>query len=112
MSMLPTSVAETPQVVNGEYAFDDEVFSSDYPTLFEFLSRIMVEGKNRQPSALLVSVEPQRVQLCLMDRHSAQVSFHAAQSLSEALAGMEERASRGALDWRKDKKQVWRNSRG
>lgn len=94
-----------------EYAFDDEIFSSQYPALYEFLSRIRVEGKSRQPSALLVTVEPRRVQLCLMDRHTAQVTFHAARGLSEGLEGLDGRLSENECDWRVDKKQAWRNSK-
>lgn len=95
----------------GDYAFEDEQFSMQYPGIYEFLSRVLFEGQPRQPSALLVTVEPRRVQLCLMDRHTAQVTFHASRCLSEALEGLEERLQSNKVDWRVDKKQSWKNSR-
>lgn len=95
----------------GEYGLAECEFASQYPGIFEFLARQMYQGQERQLARLLVYAEHGKATLCLLERHSAQIGFHVAESLSEALEGLEKRLQQGTMDWRPDKKQKWRNNR-
>jgi len=73
------------------------------PALHEFLTALEgPDGKARATSTLGISTDGQRWILRLADRDTGHVGFHAADSLKEALAGLEERLQAGTLDWRVD----------
>lgn len=88
-----------------EYLLSDEVFSGDYPGLFEFLARVRIGGQDRKPGRLIIWCEPGKAHICLSDKHTGSVAFHAAVGVTEALEGAERRLQDGKLDWRKDKRK-------
>jgi hypothetical protein len=101
MSML-TKIGDHVNAGNGDgYCHHDGDFESEFPGLWEFLSRIMLEGKPRESGTINIFVEPGKVVLCLQDRHTGFSAFHAAETLQEALEGCEGRFQAGKLDWRK-----------
>lgn len=100
MSML-TKIGEGVNSGNGDgFAHHDEQFESEFPGLWEFLSRSMLEGKPRETGTINIFVEPGKVVLCLQDRHTGFSAFHASESVQEALEGSEKRFQEGRLDWR------------
>lgn len=111
MSILDKIGSPGDSSENGEYALEECEFFSQYPGIYEFLCRQMYEGQSRQLARLLVYAEHGKATLCLLERHSAQIAFHVADTLSEALEGLEHRLQAGKVDWRPDKKQQWRNKR-
>lgn len=104
MSILSHVGADVNPPQDEEYLIQDEVFSADYPGLFEFLARIKIEGVVRKPGRLILYYEPGKAHLCLSDKHTGSVAFHAAEGLTEALEATERRLQEGKLDWRKDRR--------
>lgn len=105
MSVLQKVGALSSGDGNGEYLADDDVFSTEFPGLWEFLARVRLAGETRKPGRIIVYCEPGKVCLCLSDKHTGSVAFHVAESLQEALEGSEKRLQAGTLDWRKDRRQ-------
>lgn len=87
---------------------EDGVFGDQYPGLLEFLSRIRWKGENRQPGRLIVYCEAGKGCVCLSDKHTRQVAFYVADTIAEALEGVERQLQAGKCDWRKDKRGGYR----
>lgn len=104
MSVLDKVGQDVNPPQDEEYMLTDDVFSTDYPGLFEFLARIKIGGVVRKPGRLVLYYEPGKAHLCLSDKHTGSVAFHAAEGLIEALEATERRLQEGKLDWRKDKR--------
>lgn len=104
MSILDNVGAPAKPPEDREYLIEDELFSAEYPGLFEFLARIKVNGVERKPGKLILYYEPDRAQLCLSDAHTKSVAWHAAGSVAHALEGCERRLQEGKVDWRHDKR--------
>lgn len=104
MSVLDKVGAAAPIDDTREYLVEDELFSADYPGLYEFLARVRISGKNRKPGKLLVYYEPERCQVLLIDKHTKSCAWHASKSVNEALESLERRLQAGTVDWRYDKR--------
>lgn len=104
MVILPDKHDPSSEKKEDEYLFSDDLFSAEFPGLYEYLARVLVAGKSRAASRLIVYGEAGRVCLCLTDPHSAQVAFHSGEGFSEALEALERRLQEGKVDWRKDRK--------
>ena len=104
MSILSNVGAEASPDQNAEYLVEVEVFQTEYPGLFEFLARVKIEGKDRKPGRIILYYEPGKAHLCLSDKHTGSVAFHASEGITEALVACEGRLQEGKLDWRKDKR--------
>lgn len=104
MSILDNVGAPATPSPDEEFLHEDEDFQNQYPGLFECLSRIRHSGRDRLPGRLIIYYEPGKAALCLSDKHTGSVAFHAAEGVSEALEGLEKRLQGGTVDWRKDKK--------
>ena len=108
MSVLQKIGAPSRSEENGEFLCDDGIFSTEFPGLWEFLSRVRLAGQDRKPGRLILYCEPEKVCLCLSDKHTDSVAFHVAEGVQEALEGAEKRLQEGRLDWRQDKrKRQW-----
>ncbi|GAI79143.1 unnamed protein product [marine sediment metagenome] len=104
MSILDHVGAAAPLDDDREYQCEDELFSADYPGIYEFLARVKISGKNRKPGKMIVYYEPERAQVCLSDNHTRSVAWHAGKGVTEALEGLERRLQAGTVDWRYDKR--------
>jgi hypothetical protein len=104
MTVLDTVGAAAEPAPDMEYICEDELFSTEYPGLHEFLARIKIGGVVRKPGRLVLYYEPGKAHVCLSDKHTASVAFHSSESIGEALSGAEKRLQDGKLDWRKDKR--------
>lgn len=104
MSVIPDVLPEGNPPEDQEYIAPDEGLQTEFPGLYELLARILVKGVKRTPAKLIVYYEEGRCALCLSDKHTGLVAFHLADSLQEAMEGVERRLQAGKVDWRKSKK--------
>lgn len=104
MSILDNVGAPGGPGPESEYINEDEAFQEEFPGIFEFLARVRYHGNDRLPGRLIVYYEPGKASLCLSDKQSGSVAFHAGEGVQEALEGLERRLQGGTVDWRKDKK--------
>lgn len=104
MSILENVGAAALLDENREFQCEDDLFSAQYPGLYEFLARSRIEGKNRKCGKMILYYEPERAQICLSDNHTKSVAWHADKGLNEALEGLERRLQAGTVDWRCDKR--------
>lgn len=107
MSILDGVGANVNPPDDGEFLVEDEGFSNQYPGLFEFLSRIRVNGADRKAGRMIVYYEAGKAHLCLADKQTKTCSFHAGESVDDALEGCERRFQEGKLDWRKSKRAMY-----
>lgn len=105
MSVIATIGSGFKPDPSGEYSVEPCPFAEEYPGLFEVIARHRFEGKDRQVGRLIIYTEPGKGCVCLCDKDSGQVAFHVADSVADALAGVERRLQEGALDWRDDKRK-------
>lgn len=105
MSILPDRHDPSSDRPDGEYLNEDTLFQTEYPAIYEYLSRVAVNGQTRQPSRLVAYYEEGQAVLLLTDPHSAKILFHAADGLNEGLAELNNRlASPPVKGWKKDKR--------
>lgn len=104
MSVLENVGAAAEPAADAEYIVEDDLFSTEYPGLYEFLARVKISGVVRKPGRIVLYFEPGKAHLCLSDKHTGSVAFHSSDSVAEALSGAERRLQEGKLDWRKDKR--------
>lgn len=105
MSILDNVGAPATPQPDQEYLIEDGDFQQQYPGIFEFLARVKYNGRDRKPGRLILYYEPEKAFLCLSDKESGSVAFHAADGLNEALEGLEVRLQAGGVDWRADKRK-------
>jgi len=104
-SIQMSYLRQVTEIVHGDggVSAHDADMADAMPALHEFLTSLEgPDGKTRSTSTLGISTDGQRWILRLADRDTGHVGFHAADSLKEALAGLEERLQAGTLDWRVD----------
>lgn len=103
MSILDHVGAASPIDENREFLCEDDLFATEYPGLYEFLAKCKNNGKYRKAGKIILYYEPERAQICISDKNSKSVAWHAAKTLHEALEGLERRLQAGSVDWRYDK---------
>lgn len=89
-----------------EYESPDEEFQGEYPALYEWLSRVVLSGDKREVASLTIKFRDAGVSLCLSAPEEGVVGWHQADSVSEALRGLEKRLDGQKMDWRK--RSTWR----
>jgi hypothetical protein len=106
MGILDNVGAKAKPPLIGDYLAEDELFSTEFPAIYELLSRALVKGKERLPSKLLVYYEAGCCALCVTDPHTGSVGWHIAKTHAEAMEGLEQRLQHSEMDWRvsKDKR--------
>ena len=92
-----------------EFEAVDEEFMGEYPGLYEWLARIVLKGEARKVASLTVKFRDGGVSLCLSAPSEGVVGWHQANSVSEALRGLESRLQANKMDWRK--RDTWKGSR-
>ena len=71
------------------------------PTVWEFLSVELVDGKARQRSTLSVWVSDGQLTLCLNERDSGMSLYAGGDTLEEAVRTLERRLTSDSPEWRK-----------
>lgn len=105
MTILPNKYDPSSDKPNGEYLCDDSLYQAEFPAIYEYLARVAVEGHSRLPSRLVAYYEDGQAVLLLTDPHSAKILFHAAETFSDALEGLNSRlANPPVKGWKKDKR--------
>ena len=104
MVILPSRDDPSTPGQTCEYLLLDEYWQGEYPAIFEFLSRVVVDGHPRQPSRLVVYYEEAKACMCLTDPFTGKILFHSDEGLHEAFTSLEKRLQAGTSDWRRDKK--------
>jgi hypothetical protein len=104
MSILDNVGSYVKPPPDAEFLAEDDAFSTQFPGIFEFLARIKVNGVQRKPGRLIIYFDAGKAHLCLSDKHTGSCAFHAAESVEEALEGVEKRLQGGGMDWRRDKR--------
>ena len=104
MSILDGVGAGVKRKPGEEYEAADPTFAGEYPGIYEFLSRVVINGEDRKPGALIIKYQAGKVNLCLSDAHTGSVAFHVGDSMQDALEGAERRLQAGSLDWREGQK--------
>lgn len=103
MGILDNVGAKAKPPLCGDNLAEDELFSAEYPGIYEFLSRVKVNGKDRLAGKLLIYYESGCAALCVTDAHTESVGWHIAKTVAEALEGLEKRFQDGSVDWRVSK---------
>ena len=104
MGILDNVGAAAPLDENREFQCEDDLFSTEYPGLYEFLARVKINGKHRKSAKLLIYYEPERVQVLLIDKHTKSCAWHASKGVNEALESLERRLQQGSVEWKYDKR--------
>lgn len=104
MSILGNVGKDVNPSKDEEFLVTDDLFSTEYPGLFEFLARVKVNGTPRRPGRIIIYYDSGKASLCLSDKHTGSCAFHVAEGITEGLEGAERRLQDGKLDWRKDKR--------
>jgi hypothetical protein len=100
MGILDNVGAKVKPPLFGEFLAEDELFSTEFPAIFELLSRVMVKGVERLPSKLLLYYQEGCCALCLTDPHTGSVGWHISKTYAEAMESLESRLQHGEMDWR------------
>lgn len=108
MSILDKIPERDKEESNVDFALGDCAFKEEYPNLWEFIARQRYKGDPRATGKFVVFTDGCKASVCLIDRCSNQVAFFTADSLDEALRGVDGALGSGGLDWRKDKKAGYR----
>jgi hypothetical protein len=103
MSILDSVGAKGKPPLIGDYLAEDEQFQTEYPGLFDFLSQVVLNGKERLPGKLLIYYEAGCAALCVTDAQTESVAWHIQKTIAEALEGLEQRLQHREVDWRKSK---------
>ena len=109
MSIVPDRFDPSSDGPKREYLHEDADFQAEYGAIYEYLARCAVAGQVRATSRLVIYYEDNQCTLLLTDPFSAQILFHACDSVSEGLTALNERlANPPVKGWKKDKKARYR----
>lgn len=87
--------------VDGVLPVLDEAFVRDYPTLAEFLTRVLWEpGVPREKGSVFVFYEDGVFKACLNDKDSLQVAFTSSTTFTGLWKALEKGLKANSLDWR------------
>ena len=105
MSVLDHVPKKGTVTTGAEFACEAGGFDDEYPGLFEIIARQRYQGNLRETGKLLIFVDCGKACLCLTDRNGGQIAFYKADSIGEALTGLEGQLHAGKVDWRPDKRR-------
>jgi len=107
MSIITDAGAGVKRAEGQEYETDDADFSAEFPSIYEWLARIILGGKPRVGASLTLKYRAGGVSLCLSSDAEKLVGWHQGKTVQEALEGLEKRLAASQMDWR-EKKEGWR----
>ena len=109
MSIMDKMSKTSQEVATSDFLLVEDDFATEYPGVFELLTRCKWKGKPRKPGRLVLYAEPGRATLVACEVDSQMVAFYSAEGFSEALAGLERALQAGSCDWRPDKRAKFRS---
>lgn len=89
-----------------EYECDDADFVAEFPGIYEWMCRVLLNGKVRVGASLTVKYRDGGCSLCLSSETEKLVGWHQGKTLQEALEGLEKRLQSNTVDWR-PRKEGW-----
>lgn len=89
---------------DAEFCLPECTFATDYPGLWEFMARTIIEGNPRYPGKIVLFSDGKGITVCLIDRTSGQIAFHTEDAADEALRACDRALLAGETKWRPDKK--------
>lgn len=104
MSILDRQKISRKPIADGEFLLEEDEWAQEYPGLFEMLTRVRYQGKDREPGRLIIFAGPGKATLVLCDKQTSQVAFYTGDGIAEALSGLERALGAGSVDWRKDRR--------
>lgn len=107
MSIISEATKGVKRAEGQEYETEDDLFQTEFPSIFEWLARVLLEGKPREGASLTVKYRAGGVSLCLSADEEKLVGWHQGPTVQEALEGLEKRLVASKMDWR-PKKEGWR----
>lgn len=109
MSIITDAAAGGKRHEGQEYEAEDGDFSTEFPSIYEWLARIILVGKPRDGASLTLKFRDGGVSLCLSADTEKLVGWHQGRTVQEALEGLESRLAASKMDWR-PKKEGWRKT--
>lgn len=97
---IRTSCAKSGNV---DLGCDPGSFGDLYPGIFEIIATQRFKGKERKMGRLSISVNCGKAVVCLNSKEAGKCAFYKADSIGEALEGLERHLQAGDADWRDDK---------
>lgn len=107
MSIISDAVKGVKRAEGQEYETEDPDFSNEFPSIYEWLARVVLEGKPREGASLTLKFRDAGVSLCLSGATEKVVGWHQGKTVQEALEGLEQRLAASKMDWR-PRKEGWR----
>ncbi|GAG73556.1 unnamed protein product [marine sediment metagenome] len=105
MSVLDHVPGKGDSSNGSEYACEGGGFEDEYPGIYEIIARQRYQGNLRKTGKLLIFVDCGKASLCVTDVAGVQIAFYKAESISEALSGLERALQAGKVDWRPDRRR-------
>lgn len=85
--------------------FVDEVFSAEYPTLYEWLRESKWDdGATRKTGAVMILVDGSYLKAWVHDKDGRRSAWVSAESFSLLLQAVDSALAEGRLEWRADKR--------
>jgi len=86
------------------YLWRDEDFEAEYPTLFDFLSRVTDEsGRSVEPGSVKIFTSEGKLKVLVKAAHERAVAFLTPDGLMGIFDLLDHQLQEGELDWRDDK---------
>lgn len=101
MGILDDATPGVKRHTGQEYECPDNQLQRDYPGIYEWLCRILLDGKNRVPAYLTIKYREGGCSLCLAADQEEVIGWHQASDLETALEGLEKRLQQKTMDWRR-----------
>jgi hypothetical protein len=80
------------------------------PALYELLTCVEVDGKERQTPTLLVFAEGGAWKCCIKDRESGHYAFMTSDTFMGVLCVVDAALQAGTVDWRAEDKKQWQRN--
>lgn len=101
MGILDDATPGVKRYQGQEYECEDNQLQRDYPGIYEWLTRILLDGKPRVPAQLTIKYREGGCSLCLSAGQEDVIGWHQGSDLENALEGLEKRLQAKTMDWRR-----------
>lgn len=106
MSIIRDAGVGVKRAEGQEFEAEDPDFQQEFPGVYEWLARVMLDGKTRDGASLTIKYRAGGVSLCLSADTEKLVGWHQGKTVHDALEGLEKRLQASKMDWR-EKKEGW-----
>ena len=105
MDILPEAPDPSTPQHGREYLCEDSDYQLEFPAIYEYLSRVQINGQVRVPSRLVTYYEDGQCVLLLTDPHCSKILFHASETIPEGLLELNERLAHPPVKgWKRDRR--------